>query len=147
MADQKISYTDSERSVEDAIAALTERFDELARQLRNKAGNAAEAVSDTVKDGRTIARDVGNDVSRQGSNIAGDVRETVTRQWEDGSRGIARQVDEGSRQVREAVRDGYREVRHHGRKGVENVSGRIEDKPIASVLIALGVGFLIGKLM
>lgn len=147
MADQKTTYTDSERSVEDAIAALTAHFDELTRQLWNRAGNAAEAVSDTVKDGRMIARDVGDDVSRQGRDIAGDVKEAVTRQWEDGSRGIAHQVDKGSRQVREAVRDGYREVRHHGRKGVENVSGRIEDKPIGSVLIALGVGFLIGKLM
>jgi ElaB/YqjD/DUF883 family membrane-anchored ribosome-binding protein len=147
MADQKISYAASERSVEDAIAALTERFDELTRQLQNRAGNAVETVSDTVKDGRTIARDVGDDVSRQGRHIARDVKETIARNWEDGSRGIARQVEEGSRQVREVVGEGYRDVRHRGQKGVENVSGRIEDKPIASVLIALGIGILIGKMM
>ena len=147
MADQKISYAASERSVEDAIAALTEHFEELTRQLQNRAGEAAEAVSDTVKDGRTVARDIGHDVSRQGRHVARDVKEGIARNWEDGSRRITRQVEEGSRQVREVIGEGFRDVRRQGKRSVENVSGRIEDKPIASVLIALGVGILIGRMM
>ena len=87
----------------------------------------------------------------RGRHEVKNVSDSVSRQWEDNMHDLARSVsdtvDERSRQVREAVRDGYRGARRQGQRGVENVSGRIEEKPLSSVLIALGVGILIGKMM
>ena len=155
MADQQTRHRGQEASVEDAIAALTERFDKFARHFEDNARSAARSVSDTVDEGREkaseITGDAYDDVSRRGRHGVRNVGDSISRHWEDDARGIVRSVsdtvEEGSHQVREAVRDGYRDMRRQGQRGVESVSGRIEEKPITSVLIALGVGFLIGKMM
>lgn len=45
------------------------------------------------------------------------------------------------------VRDAWEAAQSRGQKAVEDVGNRIEEKPIPSVLIALGVGLLVGRLL
>ena len=140
MADRQTRLGEHETSVEDAIAALTERFDKFAKQFGDNARSAGQFVSDTVDDSRNqvheTAREGYDDVRSQGRRGVKYVSDSVRSAYDT--------VDEGSRQVQEAVRDGYREVRHQGQRGMENVSGRIEEHPLSSVLLGLSVGFLVG---
>ncbi len=39
------------------------------------------------------------------------------------------------------------EAKLHGRQTLDDLTDRIEEKPLASVLIALGVGLLVGRLL
>jgi ElaB/YqjD/DUF883 family membrane-anchored ribosome-binding protein len=140
MADRQTRLGEQETSVEDAIAALTERFDKFAKQFGDNARSAGQFVSDTVDDSRNqvqeTAREGYDNVRSQGRRGVKNVSDSV--------RSVYDTMDEGSRQVQEAVREGYREVRHQGQRGMENVSGRIEEHPLSSVLLGLSVGFLVG---
>src|SRR4051812_44908786 len=52
MADRQTRLGEQETSVEDAIAALTERFDKFAKQFGDNSRSAGQFVSDTVDDSR-----------------------------------------------------------------------------------------------
>lgn len=52
-------------------------------------------------------------------------------------------VAEGRRQVRTAAR----ESRERGREAVSAVEHEIEERPMTSLAVALGVGFVLGKLL
>jgi ElaB/YqjD/DUF883 family membrane-anchored ribosome-binding protein len=141
MADRQTRLGEQETSVEDAIAALTERFDKFAKQFGDNARSAGQFVSDTVDDSRNQVHD---ETAREGhDNVRSQGRRGV-KYVSDSVRSAYDTVDEGSRQVQEAVREGYREVSHRGQRGMENVSGRIEEHPLSSVLLGLSVGFLVG---
>ena len=81
MADRQTRLGEQETSVEDAIAALTERFDKFAKQFGDNARSAGQFVSDTVDDSRNqvqeAVRDGYREVRHQGQrgmeNVSGRI--------------------------------------------------------------------------
>ena len=39
------------------------------------------------------------------------------------------------------------DAKHHGRQALDDLTDRIEERPLASILIAFGVGLLFGRML
>lgn len=75
--------------------------------------------------------------------IVADLKGTVGAKVDGRMNRVRDHLDQGIDWVREAWDAAY--DRSH--KAVEEVEQRVEEKPIASLLIAVGVGLLVGRLM
>lgn len=53
----------------------------------------------------------------------------------------------GAEDVKERLHQGFDQTREQGRKAVENIERQAADKPLPTLLIAFGAGFLLGTMV
>ncbi len=118
----------------------------------------AEAVADSVSDGVVAARDRFQRLSEDVRGKYADVSDEVRRGAERASKQIRREAERASKEIRrgaERARDTYNDVADNARRrygklredagGVSrDVGFYVRDNPGKSLLIAAGVGFLLG---
>ena len=102
-----------------------------------------EAVSDAVGEGLDAARerfeDAAEDIEQRYRRVAKDARGRAAKVGE-----VARaRYDEAA----ESVRRGYTKARHEVERVGGDVNDYVKENPGKSILIAAGVGFLIGLLV
>jgi len=93
------------------------------------------ATRDSLQEGGDIATHAGR-LKEDAANLAGatgaEVRRSMTA--------AAETLGDATRRLMDTTR-------HASREGLERVSHQVEERPISSIAIAAGVGFLIGMLM
>lgn len=93
------------------------------------------ATRDTLQDGGDMATHATR-LREDAANLAGatgaEVRRSMTA--------AAETLGDAARRMMDTTRS-------YSREGLERVSHRVEERPISSIAIAAGVGFLIGMLM
>jgi len=77
----------------------------------------------------------------------GDLARTLKDLTRDGVGAAREKLDEGAHGVLDELRSVLDRIRHGGKDAVESVEQRLEKNPLVVVLVAVGVGFLMGKLL
>ena len=52
-----------------------------------------------------------------------------------------------TQEVREKLRQGFDQTREQSRKAMETVGQRVEEKPLMTLFVAFGIGFLFGMML
>lgn len=82
---------------------------------------------------------------RQITRRGGSAARHITADAVENVRGAAANVlEEGSDRVRSVMHDATGVVREKGHEMVEGVVHRVEEKPVASALVTMGLGFALG---
>jgi hypothetical protein len=86
--------------------------------------------------------------SESGAGVLESVKDTAQKAWE-GTKDVASRAVEGTKDLAGRAWEGTKSaagaVSHSVGRGVESVSGMVRSYPLASILIAVGTGFLIGQ--
>jgi ElaB/YqjD/DUF883 family membrane-anchored ribosome-binding protein len=77
----------------------------------------------------------------------GELAHTLKDLARSGAGAARERLDQGAHGVVDEIRSLLERMRHTGKDAVESVEERVQKNPLAGVLIALGVGFLLGKLL
>jgi len=80
------------------------------------------------------------------SQFRSDVTELLTQALGFGRHG-ANMARDGANAAAVAARSHLSDLKDRGYEGVQSVEKRIEDNPLASALIAFGVGFVLAKIL
>lgn len=100
---------------------------------------ARQAVSETIEGARERLEDVAVDVEKRVRKVSQEVRR--------GAEHAGEQVKKGYRQSVDSLREGYGRVRKDVGELSADVTEYVRDNPGKSVLMAAGVGFLLGLLI
>jgi cell division septum initiation protein DivIVA len=109
------------------------------QDLTKKAAGAAESG---LEHARTFG-ETAQSFADQAHRVAGDTAQHLGRQATDTVQHLARHADEIAGQAREVASEAYR----RGERAAEYVGGRVEQQPLASILLAFGVGYAISYLV
>jgi ElaB/YqjD/DUF883 family membrane-anchored ribosome-binding protein len=96
------------------------------------------------------AENMMEDISETGSDIAGRVSEAAHNAGEavrDMAGRASHAVGEGYNQASEKAKEVYEQGREMAEKVGENVRSSVQNQPLTSILIAAGIGVVIGFLM
>jgi ElaB/YqjD/DUF883 family membrane-anchored ribosome-binding protein len=124
----------------------------MTKSKDTKAGGDAETVDvqETVKKAKEVVNESVQAARERFRDVAGDVRERASRLSEDFRQGKD-QASEAAREryaeFSENVRVGYHKARKDFDDLSTNVNEYVRDNPGRSVLIAAGVGFVVGLLL
>jgi ElaB/YqjD/DUF883 family membrane-anchored ribosome-binding protein len=106
---------------------------------------AREAVAEGVKAARDRFQRVSGDVQERYQKVSEDVRRGAERATQEIRRGAER-AKEQYREVADTAREGYDKARRQAGDWSRDVSYYVKDNPGKSLLMAAGVGFLLGLL-
>jgi ElaB/YqjD/DUF883 family membrane-anchored ribosome-binding protein len=110
----------------------------------------AEMADDPISEGVAAARErfqrLSEDVTDRARKVTDDARRGVDRAAHEIRRGAER-AREAYDEVSHRARQTYRKVRSQARDATYEVNRFVKDNPGKSILIAAGVGFLIGLLV
>jgi ElaB/YqjD/DUF883 family membrane-anchored ribosome-binding protein len=124
MADQRV-FGNTDKSPAEAGTQVHDKAQEASTQVHDKAQEASTQVRDK-------AQEVGAQVRDKAQEVGAQVRD---------------KAQEASRQVADTASEYYQQ----GRKQMEAVENTLEDgiraKPLQSVLIAAGIGMLLGLVL
>jgi ElaB/YqjD/DUF883 family membrane-anchored ribosome-binding protein len=113
-------------------------------------GEAAEKALNAASDGVAAAREkfsrVSEDVQDRYRKVADDVRRNAERAGKE-IRRSANAARESYEDAAKSVRKGYHKVRKDAARWGEEVGEYVRENPGKSILIAAGVGFLIGLIV
>jgi ElaB/YqjD/DUF883 family membrane-anchored ribosome-binding protein len=113
-------------------------------------GESAEKAVEAVTDGVAAARDkfqrLGDDVQHRYKQVSKDVRRSAERASKEIRRG-AEAARESYRDAADKVQDGYRKASKDLKRVGRDVGEYVRENPGKSVLIAAGVGFLVGLIV
>jgi ElaB/YqjD/DUF883 family membrane-anchored ribosome-binding protein len=99
-----------------------------------------EEEFDTLKAGLdALRKDISSLVSSIGNTATDEIKTRGRR-----ARAVVGRLTDGAGAVWD---DATNEASRHGREGVAVLEQRIEERPFVSVLVALGIGVVIGKLI
>jgi ElaB/YqjD/DUF883 family membrane-anchored ribosome-binding protein len=124
--------------------ASTSRTD--VQDLGKKAAGAAEAGLEHARTFGDNAQATANTLADQAQRVmgaAGETAQQLGKQAGDTVQQLSKQADEIAGQAREIAGEAYR----RGEQAAEYVGGRIEQQPLASILLAFGVGYAISYLI
>jgi len=107
---------------------------------------AREAISDGVKSARDRFQRASSEVQERYQKVSDDVRRGAERATQEIRRGAER-AKEQYREVADSAREGYDKARRQAGEWSRDVSYYVKDNPGKSLLIAAGVGFLLGLLV
>ncbi|HXO22748.1 MAG TPA: hypothetical protein VOA87_22735 [Thermoanaerobaculia bacterium] len=117
--------------------------------LKDNLAARAEKARDGVNDGLSTAREklksVSDNVSDRYERVSKDVRRGADRATSEIKRG-AGLAKEKYEETAASVREGYDKIRSQASDVSSEVSAYVRENPGKSVLIAAGVGFLLGLL-
>lgn len=144
-------------------SGLADRAESKAEDLKDKAHNA----QDKAREGWSDAKDKAREGWEKTHDKAGEWKMSLADKLEEGARrlrrekssiadvgpdgsGVARQADERLEGVANSVAGGMdssaRWLREHDLEGVKSdVERQVRENPARSLLIALGVGYIVGK--
>ncbi|HSE83828.1 MAG TPA: hypothetical protein VLB01_04720 [Thermodesulfobacteriota bacterium] len=60
---------------------------------------------------------------------------------------LKERLGERSQEVKQKLRQGFEQTREQSRRAMETVGQRVEEKPLMTLLVALGIGFLFGMML
>jgi ElaB/YqjD/DUF883 family membrane-anchored ribosome-binding protein len=108
---------------------------------QNRQGNGPTAVEDTTNDHGAVEQ-----ARERFTRVAGEVRGRARRTGDDLRRGaeIAR---ERASATGDQLREGYQQVESRARVVSSDVNDFVQENPGRSVLLAAGIGFLVGLLV
>jgi len=129
----------------------------LTRDAKDKAKDVADKAKDTASDAMDKAGQVASNVRDQASQFAhtvGDKAEAATASVGSGMKNVAGTIRENapnkgmlgdaSKSVAGALESGGRFLEEQGLSGIgDSMTSLIKQHPVPSVLIALGLGYLI----
>jgi len=118
---------------------------DLKSDLKDSAETAREAVSDGVDAARQRFQKLGDDVQDRYKKVSSDVRRGAERAQKEIRRGAER-AKGAYDDLSKTAEKSYRRVRSQATTVSREVSLYVRDNPGKSVLIAAGVGFLLGLL-
>lgn len=122
----------------------------MADNVSTGAGGDAETAQDRGTEGVVSARDrfqrLSEDVHGRYRQVSDDVRRGAERASAEIRRGTER-AREGYRDVSETARETYDKVRSDAGNLTREVGFYVRDNPGKALLIAAGVGFLLGLVM
>lgn len=117
--------------------------------FKDTVADTAEKARDGVVEGVNSARDrfkgLTKDVTKSYNRVSSDVRKGAERASAE-LRKSAEAARERAQETAESVREGYAKVRSQAGDLSEQVSSYVRENPGKSVLMAAGVGFLLGLL-
>lgn len=118
---------------------------ELLSDLSDAAETAREAVAESVVSAQNRFQKISDNVQEKYRKVSDDVRQGAERAREELRRGteVAKSRYEDTA---ESVREGYTKVRSNLGDVTSEINTYVRDNPGKSVLMAAGVGFLIGLL-
>lgn len=121
----------------------------MAEDVSTGAGGNAETARERVTEGVAAARErfqrLGDDVQGRYRQVSDDVRRGAERASAEIRRGAER-AREGYRDAAETARETYDKVRSDAGNLTREVGFYVRDNPGKALLIAAGVGFLLGLL-
>lgn len=100
---------------------------------------ARSKVQKGVSAAKEKLQDVGGGIGERAKSLGGDVRERATR--------VSERAREGYDVAREKAGHGYERARKDLDQLTTDVNAYVRDNPGRSILIAAGVGFLVGFLL
>jgi ElaB/YqjD/DUF883 family membrane-anchored ribosome-binding protein len=113
--------------------------DAVVEAVADSVERAREAVGDRLDTAKERLEDVGDDLGRKARRVSDEVR---------------REAEKGARQARQAyehavdgLKRGYGKVRKDLGGLTDDVNAYVKDNPGKAILIAAGVGFVIGLLL
>lgn len=109
-------------------------------------GEAAETAQDSVAGARARFQRLGSDVQDRYRRVSEDVRRGAERASEELRRG-ASAARERYDETAETVRRGYGQVRERAGHYSGELSEYVRENPGRSILMAAGLGFLVGLLV
>ncbi|HSF39753.1 MAG TPA: hypothetical protein VLT87_08170 [Thermoanaerobaculia bacterium] len=121
-----------EPSGEGVVGSTRDRFQSQYRKISDDVRRGAERASAEIRRGRETAKDKYRDVA-----------ETAREKYED----VAETARDKYRDVADTARKSYTRVSSEAGNVSREVSLYVRDNPGKSVLLAAGVGFLIGLLV
>jgi hypothetical protein len=116
------------------------------QDLTKKAAGAAEVGIEQARTFGETAQATVQSFADQAHRVVGaasDTAQHLGRQATDTVQHLAKHADEIAGQAREVAGEAYR----RGEKAAEYVGGRVEQQPLASILLAFGVGYAISYLV
>ncbi|HEX3035981.1 MAG TPA: hypothetical protein VHT73_12805 [Thermodesulfobacteriota bacterium] len=60
---------------------------------------------------------------------------------------LKERLGDRTQEVREKLRQSFEQTREQSKRAVETVGHRVEEKPLMTLLVALGIGFLFGMML
>ncbi|MDB5409177.1 MAG: hypothetical protein JWL84_4089 [Rhodospirillales bacterium] len=124
--------------------ASTSRTD--VQDLTKKAADVAEVGLEHARTFGDTAQASAHSVADQAQRVAGVAGETAQQLGKQASETVqqlSRQAEEIAGQAREIAGEAYR----RGEQAAEYVGGRVEQQPLASILLAFGIGYAISYLI
>jgi ElaB/YqjD/DUF883 family membrane-anchored ribosome-binding protein len=117
--------------------------------IQDLSKKATEAAEEGLEHARTFgdsAQATAQGFADQAQRVvgaAGDTAQQLGRQARDTVQQLSKQADEIAGQARDIAGEAYR----RGEQAAEYVGGRVEQQPLASILLAFGVGYAISYLV
>jgi ElaB/YqjD/DUF883 family membrane-anchored ribosome-binding protein len=124
---------------------ITDALGDFKDTVSDTAEKARAGVADGVSSARDRIKGLTNDVQKSYSRVSSDVRKGAERASAE-LRKSADAARERAQETAESVREGYAKVRSQAGDLSEQVSSYVRENPGRSVLMAAGVGFLLGLL-
>jgi ElaB/YqjD/DUF883 family membrane-anchored ribosome-binding protein len=100
--------------------------------MSNSARRAAKDFNNVADEAKDAMKETAGDLLESARKVGVHAREVVQDHWDD---------------VRTTAADYVEQGRDKARQMGKQVEGRIQESPMKSLLIALGVGFLVGLFM
>jgi ElaB/YqjD/DUF883 family membrane-anchored ribosome-binding protein len=124
---------------------ITGALGDFKDTVAETAEKAREGVAEGVSSARDRIKGLTNDVQKSYNRVSKDVRKGAERATAELKRS-AEAARERAQETAETVREGYVKVRSQAGELSEQVSSYVRENPGKSVLMAAGVGFLLGLL-
>jgi len=100
-------------------------------------------ASRTIEDDLTRLREEFEDLRSRLQDRSDDVRDTASRSLRDGAKEFRKNYGEARDTVGQALSD----VTKQSRDGLATLEHRVEERPLTSLLVAFGIGLVVGRLL
>jgi len=99
----------------------------------------AHSARETAPDFETLANDF--------ATMRHDIAALASKLKSDGSNGVSDAMHDAVGQLSDRATELYESLAAQGKRSVRAVSEQVEEKPLMSLLVAFGVGFVASKLL
>jgi len=124
---------------------ITDALGDFKDTVADTAEKARAGVADGVSSARDRIKGLSSDVQKSYNRVSSDVRKGAERASAEIKRS-AEAARERAQETAETVREGYAKVRSQAGDLSEQVSSYVRENPGKSVLMAAGIGFVLGLL-
>src|SRR4029450_10526657 len=134
-------------SAQEAGAQVRDKVQEVGTQVRDKAQEVGAQVRDKAQEVCAQVRDKAQEVGTQVRDKAQEVGAQVRDKAQEVGAQVRDNAQEMVRQGKESASDSYQQGRQQMEAGEHTLEDGIRAKPLQSVLIAAGIGMLLGLVL